>query len=126
MTLAKTLRFAFAIAASMISLGACTDLPTDPGSQRAQFAMVLPAVTDARLRLNTGISDVATRQQVTLALFDIESALRQGNAERARIYIGSVTSVLNKYRSPASGADVTAIFLALDAASSVVDSAVQP
>jgi hypothetical protein len=116
---------------ALLALGACRDLPTSPGGiDRVQAAAVLPAVVDARLRL-TNSFNVTTRQTLIIGLSDIETALRQGDGASVRNYVDSVSRVLDGYKKqPFSSvsADVSAILLALNAVSVVVNTSpsVQP
>jgi hypothetical protein len=116
---------------ALLALGACNDLPTSPGGvDRAQAAAVIPAVVDARLRL-TNSFNISTRQTLIIGLSDIETSLRQGDGIAVRNYVESVSSVLEGYKKqPFSSvsADVSAILLALNAVSVVVNTSpsVQP
>jgi hypothetical protein len=116
---------------ALLALGACKDLPTSPGGvDRQQAALVIPAVVDARLRL-TNSFNITTRQRLIIGLSDIETSLRQGDGVSVRNYVDSVSSVLQDYKKqPFSSvsADVSAILLALNAVSVVVNTSpsVQP
>ena len=110
---------------SMLALGACSDMtaPNSSGIDQSAVSDVMPALTDARVRISTGLRTIAVRQKVTLALADLDFALRTGNRQTALTDVRSLTSTLNDYRSQviSDGADVTAIMLMLQAVSRIVD-----
>ena len=110
----------------LIVLSACSEGITAPvgGIDRAAVARVMPAVTDARLRITNGLGNVAIRQQVILDISNLEIALRSGNAERSQLLVRTVTREVTDYRAKASfseGADMSAIFLMLQTVSQIVD-----
>jgi hypothetical protein len=109
----------------LIALTACSNRLTAPsgGIDRDAVARVMPAVTDARVRLTSGLGNVPIRQQVILELSDLELALRSGDAMRAQSLVQQVTSVVTDPRTQSSfieGADKSAIFLMLQTVSEVV------
>lgn len=109
----------------LFALTACSDRLTAPsgGIDRNAVARVMPAVTDARVRLTSGLGNVAIRQQVILELSDLEIALRSGDAVRAQSLVRQVTTVVTDPLTQSSfteGADVSAIFLMLQTVSQVV------
>ena len=78
---------------------------------------VMPAVTDARRRVATGIADVAVRQEMTISLSNIEIALRADDVVNVEKGLTSVSSLMTTYGNHASGdrAEVSAVLLALAA-----------
>src|SRR5262245_7797289 len=74
---ARMSRIGMAVLTAM-STAACTDI-TGPGGRQMDRDLVenfLPAVTDARRRVASGIADVSVRQEMTITLSNIEIALR--------------------------------------------------
>jgi hypothetical protein len=109
-------------------VSACSDAPTAPTQSidRVAAARVMPSVTDARVRLAPAIANVSVRDRVTHDLQELESALTNGDGQKARFHVRVVGSVLNDYRAQQSattkdGPDVLAISLMLSAVSNVVD-----
>jgi hypothetical protein len=100
-----------------VSATACTDA-TAPGRRmdRDEVETVIPAVTDARRRVASGIADVAVRQQMTITLSNIEIALRADDVESVDKGLSSVSSQLSAYSGRASSdrADVSAVLLVLN------------
>lgn len=95
---------------------ACADV-TAPGRRMDHEGVenVLPAITDARRRVASGISDVAIRQQLTLSLSSIEIALRGDDVPAVAKGISEVTTLLSQYgpRAYADRPEITAVYLAL-------------
>ena len=115
----------FGLLVSLVGLGACSDL-TSPNRalNRAAVDSLMPSVTDARLRVATGITNFTVRQKVTVALSSLEIALKSDNAQHAHDNIATITDLLSGYRAQTpsgDGADISAIFLTLNAASVIVD-----
>ena len=83
----------------------------------------MPAVTDARLRLTSGLNNFSLRQHVILDLSDLENALRSGDAQRARFQVKALAGLLADARAQSSvdGADVSAIYIMLQNVSKIVD-----
>lgn len=109
-------------------LAACSDSPTAPQQSidRVAAARVMPSVTDARLRLAPAIENASVRTRVVHDLEELETALANGDGQKARFHLHVVGQVLTDYRKQPSivmsdGADVTAIGLMLDAVSAVID-----
>src|SRR5690349_5224086 len=101
-----------------ISVAACSDV-TAPGRILDPSAVenVIPAVTDARRRVASGIADVAVRQEMTISLSNIEIALRADDVASVEKGLTSVSSLMTTYGNHASGdrAEVSAVLLALSA-----------
>ena len=121
-----------AVAAVML-VAACSDGPTAPtqGIDRVAAARVMPSVTDARVRLAPAIQNIAVRDRVVHDLTELESALTNGDGQRARFHMHVVEGVLTDYRKQqgsvmSDGADVSAIGLMLNAVSTVVDGGYTP
>jgi hypothetical protein len=108
-------RIGLAIIMAMSAV-ACSDV-TGPGRQLDRDAVenILPAVTDARRRVASGISDVSVRQQMTMTLSDVEVALRADDVATVVSGVTSVSTLMNSYgtRAPADRAEVSAVYLVL-------------
>jgi len=115
----------FGLLVSLVGLGGCSDM-TSPTRvlNRAAVDSLMPSVTDARLRIASGITDIPTREKVIVSLSSLEIALKSDNAQHAQDNITTVSDLLTGYRaqSPAGdGADISAVFLMLNAATVIVD-----
>src|SRR3954471_16574697 len=68
-----TFRFV-AFAFALLELGACSDSLTSPNRaiDRERLNAVMPALTDGRHRLASGITSISTRQTVQLDLAQLE------------------------------------------------------
>ena len=95
---------------------ACSDA-TAPGRRMDHVGVenVLPAVTDARRRVASGISDVAVRQQLTLSLSAIEISLRGDDVPSVEKSVTEIKTLLAEYgpRAYADRPEITAVMLAL-------------
>lgn len=108
---------------SFFSMTACADLTGPRSVDQQAIDNVLPAVSDARFRLASGVVNISSRQQVIVALSNLELALRSGDSEKSRTRLSEVTKLLDTYRaksSSADAADISAIYLALHVVSDVV------
>lgn len=108
---------------SFLSMTACADMTGPRSVDQQAVDNVMPAVTDARFRLATGVTNITSRQQVIVALSNLELALRSGDSEKSRTRLTEVTKLLEAYRGralPADAADISAIYLTLHAVSDVV------
>jgi hypothetical protein len=105
-----------------ISAAACSDV-TAPGRRMDREAVenVIPAVTDARRRVASGIADVAVRQEMTITLSNIEIALRADDVETVEKGLTSVSNLVTAYgnRASADRPEVSAVLLALSAVQKV-------
>jgi hypothetical protein len=125
---ARTARAGLFVVALLLMV-ACSDGPTAPqqqGIDRVAAARVMPSVTDARTRLAPAIQNAAIRDRVIHDLDELETALVNGDGQKARFHVRVVATVLTDYRKQqgsvmSDGADVSAIGLALNAVSEVVD-----
>ena len=118
---ARMSRIGMAILMAM-SAAACSDA-TAPGRRMDRDAVenVLPAVTDARRRVASGIADVAVRQQMTVTLSNVEIALRADNVQEVEQGLSAVASLMGSYgnRAAADRPEVSAVMLALAAVQKV-------
>jgi hypothetical protein len=119
---------AFALLFGLVALAACGESATAPQQSidRIAAARVMPAVTDARVRLAVGIDNAAVRERMTHDLMELESALLNGDGQKARFHVRVLGTVIADYRAQqrnltTDGADVTAIVLMLHAVSQAVD-----
>lgn len=119
-----------ALASVALTLAACGgDSPTAPQApsiDRVAAARVMPSVTDARARLAPVIENVAIRDRVAHDLRELETALANGDGEKARFHVRVLSTVVKDYRSQlgsttTDGADVTAMMLMLHVVSDVVN-----
>ncbi len=116
-----------AFASVVLLTAACSDGPTAPqgGLDPAAVSQVLPAVTDARLRLAPNISNPVIRDRAVFDISELEGALQAGDAQRARFHVRVTENVLTEYMSGgaslADGPDVTAIALVLHQVSRIVN-----
>jgi hypothetical protein len=97
-----------------VSAAACSDA-TAPGRRMDRDAVenIIPAVTDARRRVASGIADVAVRQEMTIELSNIEIALRADDVDGVDHGLTTVASLMATYSNRASGdrAEVSAVYL---------------
>jgi hypothetical protein len=104
------------VALLAISAAACSDV-TAPGRRmdRAAVENIMPAITDARRRVASGIGDVAVRQQLTISLSGIELALRADDIDGVEKGLTNVATLMSTYgnRASADRAEVSAVFLVL-------------
>jgi len=108
-------------------VAACSDAPTAPtaGIDRVAAARVMPSVTDARVRLAPAIQNPALRDRVVHDLQELETALLNGDAQKALFHSHLVASLLTDYRKQqgivmSDSPDISAIGLMLDAVSNVL------
>ena len=113
---------------SLAAMAACGDSPTAPQASidRVAAARVVPAVTDARVRLALGVENIAVRGRITHDLQELEDALQNGDGQKARFHVRVLGTVIADYRQEqravtTDGADVTGIVLMLHAVSQIVD-----
>lgn len=115
----------FALLVSLGGLGACSEMTAPQRAiDLAAVDSLMPSVTDARLRVAPGIKDFTTREQIVVSLSSLEIALKSDNAQHAHDNIQTITTLLDGYRGQSSSgdeADVSAIFIMLNAVSGIVD-----
>ena len=116
-----------ALALGVMLVAACCDAPTAPtaGIDRVAAARVMPSVTDARVRLAPAIQNPALRDRVVHDLQELETALLNGDAQKALFHSHLVASLLTDYRKQqgivmSDSPDISAIGLMLDAVSNVL------
>ena len=102
----------------MMALAACGDSPTAPRQSidRVAAARVLPAVTDARVRITLGVDNSVVRDRQRHDLSELESALTNGDGDKARFHLRVIETVTSDYRAQQSatstdGAEISAIEL---------------
>src|SRR5213596_162231 len=101
----------------LVVLAACGESPAAPKASsidRVAAARVMPSVTDARVRLAPSILNTAVRERVVHDLQELETALANGDAQKARFHTSLVASLLVDYRKQqasvlSDGADISAI-----------------
>ena len=95
---------------------ACGDV-TAPGRRMDREAVnnIMPAITDARRRVASGIADVTVRQQMTIELSNMELAMRADDVDGVQKELAKVTTLMTTYGNRASGdrQEVSAVFLVL-------------
>lgn len=103
---------------AMMALAACGDSPTAPRQSidRVAAARVLPAVTDARVRITLGVDNSVVRDRLRHDLSELESALTNGDGDKARFHLRVIETVTSDYRAQQSatstdGAEISAIEL---------------
>lgn len=122
----SNLKSASGLLVAMMLLTACSDVVAPPkvSMDRVAAARLMPAVTDARLRLAAGIDNAAIRERVVYDLTELEVALSNGDANGTQFRVRLVSSVLADYKAqPGSSvdkADVTGILLAMNAVNHLI------
>ena len=118
-----------ALLLGMSVMAACGDspmAPQQPAIDRVAAARVVPAVTDARVRLTVGVMNVSVRDRMVHDLTELENALLNGDGQKARFHVRVLGTVISDYRaqqgnSTSDGADISGIVLMLHAVSGIVD-----
>jgi hypothetical protein len=104
------------IALMSLQAVACADV-TAPGRRMDRDAVeaLMPAISDARRRVASGIADVSVRQQLTINLSAVEIALRGDDVAAAQKAVAAVQTLLNTYspRAYADRQEISAVFLVL-------------
>ena len=116
--------FGFALAIALLGSAACSDSPTGLAEIRIDHPELLPAISDARLRLVPVIENQGVRDRVAYDLQEIETALQQGDGQKVRYHVRIAGGILIDYRNGLAnvvkdGPDVGGIALALYAVSRV-------
>lgn len=113
---------------ALVALAACGDVTTAPevSIDRVAAARVMPTVLDARVRSASEIQNQAIRDRVEHDLRELETALTNGDGQKARFHVRVLGSVLADYRAQQGdnsmdGADVSAITLTLHQVSGIVN-----
>lgn len=120
---------AFILVTAMLALAACGESATAPRQSsidRVAAARVVPAVTDARIRLALGIENAAVRDRLRHDLTELESALTNGDGDKARFHLRVIGTVTSDYRTQLGSittddAEISAIELMMVAVSSAID-----
>jgi hypothetical protein len=109
---------AIIVTIAMMASAACGDSPTAPRQSidRVAAARVLPAVTDARVRITLGVDNSVVRDRLRHDLSELESALTNGDGDKARFHLRVIETVTSDYRAQQSatstdGAEISAIEL---------------
>lgn len=125
----RTAARVLALLLGMSVMAACGDSPMAPQQQaidRVAAARVVPAVTDARVRLAAGVMNVSVRDRMVHDLTELETALLNGDGQKARFHVRVLGTVISDYRtqqgnSTGDGADISGVVLMLHAVSGIVD-----
>lgn len=103
-------------------LVACTDA-TAPrrAMDKNSVEAVMPALTDARRRLASGIVDITVRQKLSLSLSSVEIALRSDDVQGVETALSNLSDLLGSYeaRTHTDKSEVSAIFLVMNVVSRV-------
>lgn len=111
---------------SAVLATACADSPIAPETpiDRVAAARLAPSVTDARVRLISGIENPSVRDRVLHDLHELEIALANGDGRKARFHVRVIGSVVDEYRVLDAGKknapDLTAVALVLYQVSQLV------
>ena len=120
---------AFILVTAMMALAACGESATAPEQSsidRVAAARVVPAVTDARIRLALGIENTVVRERLHHDLMALESALTNGDGAKARFHLRVIGTVTSDYRAQqgsmrTDGAEISAIELMMIAVTRAID-----
>ena len=122
----RKLRRAFLVVSGFM-LVACGDSPMAPEAplDGVAAARLMPSVTDARMRLATGIENAAVRERLVHDLRELELALSNRDGRTSRFHVRVIGSIVNEYKLQAAAKtnapDLTAISLVLYLVSQLVD-----
>jgi hypothetical protein len=122
-------RRAFILVTAMMALAACGESATAPSQSsidRVAAARVVPAVTDARIRITLGIENTVVRDRVRHDLTELESALSNGDGDKARFHLRILGTVTADYRAQQAsittdGAEISAIELMMIAVTRAIN-----
>jgi hypothetical protein len=120
---------AFILVTAMMALAACGESATAPRTSsidRAAAARVVPAVTDARIRITLGIDNTVVRDRVRHDLTELEAALTNGDGDKARFHLRVIGTVTADYRvqqgsTTTDGAEISAIELMMLAVTKAIN-----
>lgn len=119
---------AFILVTVMLALAACGESATAPrrSIDRVAAARVVPAVTDARIRITLGIENVVVRERVYHDLAELELALLNGDGDKARFHLRVLETVTLDYKEQqganmTDGAEISALELMMIAVDQVLD-----
>lgn len=122
---------AFIVMVAMMALAACGESATAPRQSsidRVAAARVVPAVTDARVRITLGIDNSVVRDRLRHDLQELESALTNGDGDKARFHLRVLGTVTSDYRAQqgsttTDGAELSAIELMMVAVTRAINDA---
>lgn len=120
---------AIILVTAMMALAACGESATGPGPSsidRVAAARVVPAVTDARIRVALGIENSVVRDRVRHDLTELEAALQNGDGDKARFHLRVISTVTSDYRAQqgattTDGAEICAIDLMMIAVTKAIN-----
>lgn len=118
-------------ALAMVALAACGDSPIAPRQasiDRVAAARVVPAVTDAWSRVTVGIDNTVIRDRLRHDLTELESALTNGDGDKARFHLRVIETVTSDYRAQQSatmtdGPELSAIDIVVIAVNKAINAA---
>lgn len=120
---------AFILVTAMLALAACGESATGPvqsSIDRVAAARVVPAVTDARVRICLGIDNTVVSDRMRHDLAELESALTNGDGNKVRFHLRVLGTVTSDYRAQqgsvtTDGAEISAIELMMLAVTKAID-----
>ena len=120
---------AIIVTLAMVALAACGESatgPTQSSIDRVAAARVVPAVTDARVRIALGIENEAVRDRVRHDLLELESALTNGDGDKARFHLRVLATVTSDYKAQQGSAttdcaEISAVELMMIAVTRAID-----
>ena len=120
---------AFILVTAMMALAACGESATAPRQSsidRVAAARVVPAVTDARVRITLGIENSVVRDRVRHDLTELEAALLNGDGDKARFHLRVIGTVTSDYRTQqgsttTDGAEISAVELMMLAVTKAIN-----
>jgi hypothetical protein len=120
---------AFILVTAMMALAACGESATGPSQSsidRVAAARVVPAVTDARIRIALGIDNAVVRDRLRHDLMELEAALTNGDGDKARFHLRVIGTVTSDYRvqqgaTTTDAAEVSAIELMMLAVTKAIN-----
>lgn len=122
-------RRAFILMTAMMALAACSDSstgPRQPSIDRVAAARVVPAVTDARIRITLGIENAVVADRLRHDLLGLELALLNGDGVKARFHVRVLETVTSEYTEQQGSiatddAEISAIELMIIAVNQVLE-----
>src|SRR5688500_3050386 len=122
-------RRAFILVTAMMALAACSDSstgPRQPSIDRVAAARVVPAATDARIRITLGVENAVVADRLRHDLLGLEVALLNGDGVQARFHFPVLEADTSVYTAqPGStvtdDAEISAIELMIIAVNQVLE-----
>ena len=122
-------RRAIVLVTAMMALAACGESATAPRQSsidRVAAARVVPAVTDARVRLTLGIENDVVQDRLRHDLTELETALINGDGDKARFHLRVIGTVTLEYKAQqgattTDGAEISAIELMMIAVTKAIN-----